>query len=514
MKGFPNGLPMVAMPYIETMQLNPEELAGTPQEQTPVMKRGGELIRSLKQGGETKKVRITNLAKYDDGGGIPKDATVVKSKEEAIALVEQGKVPADKILIQTGEGKYQKLKKSSTISKDYDFGELDPNVKKHAGEDAAKAYNYMRDVITKNPKLQDDIVKNYHAKLETLKPGKTLTQAHIDAAKNMQPKEIVDNFLEMQKQVYVAKNIKGTKANWDPEQTWDKGSRNSYYNFAKEYGFKPLDENQATSFQTSFNVLNDLAQLPEYQETLGQFTLRPVGYSDEPGSHTAGKTKGESNISDIDSWVGNTTILEGMTPKAERYDVEDYTPEVIVEKKEEEGDQPLYASDYAPWWLQDTIATQGAVGDFYRIKKEQPWQAAPEYTYPKATFYDPERELAANAENAMIAANELSQFTGPQSFNARYNQIQGAGAKNAADILSRYNNLNVGVSNQLDAQVAGIKTQASASKAANATQLHDKYAIVNQQFTNAKNQARQEIRNKLIQAITNRATTQSLNSLQ
>jgi hypothetical protein len=46
------------------------------------------------------------------------------------------------------------------------------------------------------------------------------------------------------------------------------------------------------------------------------------------------------------------------------------------------------------------------------------------------------------------------------------------------------------------------------------TQLWDKYTIVNQHFDNSKNMARQNLRQSYIDAITNRAKTQALNSMQ
>ena len=148
-----------------------------------------------------------------------------------------------------------------------------------------------------------------------------------------------------------------------------------------------------------------------------------------------------------------------------------------------------------------------------KVKKYYPWQATPNVVTPDVTFYDPTRELAANAEMANIAANSMAQFTGPQAFNARFAETQGNAARNAADILSRYNNLNVGVSNQQAAQNAQIMNQAAQQKAANNTQLWDKYQIVNQQFDNAKNQATDALVNQYTNAITNRAYTANLNQM-
>jgi len=166
-----------------------------------------------------------------------------------------------------------------------------------------------------------------------------------------------------------------------------------------------------------------------------------------------------------------------------------------------------------PWWLQDIVGVAGAFGDLNRIKRYPPWQAKPDVHLPGATFYDPNRELAANAEQANIQTQGLAAFTGPQALSARSSQIQGQALKNAADVMGRYNNLNVGLANELEQQRASILNTASQNQANLDTQLWDKYTIMNQQFDNAKAQARQELRKQYINAITNRAKAQALNSL-
>lgn len=173
----------------------------------------------------------------------------------------------------------------------------------------------------------------------------------------------------------------------------------------------------------------------------------------------------------------------------------------------------LRGREKAPWWLQDIIQTAGAAGDLARIKRYPPWQATPQVRLPDATFYDPTRELAANAEQANMAYQAQTAFTNPQQLAAASAVTQGQAAKNAADVMGRYNNLNVGLANQLSKERTDIMNAASQNKANLDTQLWDKYTIMNQQFDNSKAQARQNLRNSYISAITNRANTANMNSL-
>jgi len=168
---------------------------------------------------------------------------------------------------------------------------------------------------------------------------------------------------------------------------------------------------------------------------------------------------------------------------------------------------------YAPWWLQDIVKISGAAADQARINKYLPWQATPEVRLPDGTFYDPTRELAANAEQANIANQYAAAFTDPRRLAAAQAQTQGKALENAANIMGKYNTMNVQLANQLSQQDTSIMNQAAQNKANLDTMLYDKYTIANQQFDNAKAAARQNLRQSYIDAITNKAKTQALNTL-
>ena len=200
-------------------------------------------------------------------------------------------------------------------------------------------------------------------------------------------------------------------------------------------------------------------------------------------------------------------------------------PAIVEEKKKEEevAERPeierntpqgfTYNNARAPWWLQDIISTAGAVGDRARIVKRNPWQATPNFSLIDNVKYDPTRELAANAEQANIANQGSMYFTDPRQMAAQQAATQGLAGKNAADIMGRYNNLNVGLANQTNAQNTAIKNQASLTKATLDTNLYDKNTAASDNFDIARKQATQNIRNSYIDAITNRANTANLNSL-
>jgi len=203
-----------------------------------------------------------------------------------------------------------------------------------------------------------------------------------------------------------------------------------------------------------------------------------------------------------------------MAPEGDLADAE-----VVKEKDDKEiPKNELEDADAKPqmgpeWWLQDVIKTAGAAGDMARIKKRLPWAPKLNPVLMDPTFYDPTRELAATQEQYNIGMQGATAYAPSQALNSRQSQMAGQGAKAAADILGRYNNMNVGQANQFSATKAQVLNQANASNAEITKGLFDATTIANQQYDNAKNQARQELRQSYIDAITNKEQAYALNQL-
>ena len=193
-------------------------------------------------------------------------------------------------------------------------------------------------------------------------------------------------------------------------------------------------------------------------------------------------------------------------------------PPCKKEVPEEEGgtyEEPMVEQDgYAPWWLQDTVNTMGAFGDLNSINKYMPWAANVDLEEPRPTFLDPTRELAAQSEQANIAAQASGAFAGnAQQMGARLANIQGSGAEQAANTLSNINNQNVNIANQFEGQQVDIRNKEQLMNQQTANDLYDKNVIANQQFDNAKAQAKQNLRQQYNTAVTNRWKTDAMNQL-
>lgn len=98
-------------------------------------------------------------------------------------------------------------------------------------------------------------------------------------------------------------------------------------------------------------------------------------------------------------------------------------------------------------------------------KRYSPYAAPMAVVTPEPTFYDPNRMLAANAEQMNIMTQGLSNFGSPQSYMANASAVQGKGFENAANIMSDVQNKNVTVANQFSPLQANIMNQAAAYNA-------------------------------------------------
>jgi hypothetical protein len=165
------------------------------------------------------------------------------------------------------------------------------------------------------------------------------------------------------------------------------------------------------------------------------------------------------------------------------------------------------------FYPQDVLNTAAAIGDLASINKYNPRMVQFSAEPMEPTYYDPNRELAANAEMANMAAQNLAQFTGPQSFNARFSDVQGKGLANAANIEARYNNLNVGVANQFEQANKQLMNETNFKNALAANDFYDKSVVANQQYDNARRQGRRQAVDYTNAALENRFMTEQMNSL-
>jgi len=562
MKGFPDGIPGIAMPYLAATGIDPNELVQLPgQEQAPqqgapmaqyggvarsnnaIEPKGGSmswtkfpsLAPQMQMGGPTngngtqRRVRV-NMPQYQAGGGttvtstsnrttstqnIPKDA--VKWDITLDGYDETQVQPGD--YIKKEDGKWYRA--TGYTTKNYDFkderlGDLQP------------AYGHLQNTLTNNPALQDAVYTNYQKHIQ----DGQLSQEEKERLLKIPKDQVINNFLQGQKQVY-AINSSGMLYEKDDQgkiiyedgkpkmksekdlKVWETTGSEEYNKRMKELGFN--DDELFTGmntamFQAAYRGLEDASRDEKFAADLENFNLTPVGLKDSHGMHTYD----DKPISPVDKFFGNTTAGQAVLPKELDQDLSTEEVEWTSEEQQPEAVKHLpeiQQADPAKWWTEDVVGIAGAAGDFFRREKLQPWQAKPGVKLVNPTFMDPTRQLAANAELANISTQGAAAFAGPQAFNARAAQIQGKAAQNVANVISGVHNQNVQIANQFEMANADIMNRASDRNAQLATQLWDKNTIANQQFKNEKDMARQNLRQSWINGWTNKGQTQTMNSL-
>jgi hypothetical protein len=381
-----------------------------------------------------------------------------------------------------------------------------------------KAFQTIVDVLS-DKEVQDEIYRNYLEEVKNIKdPALRAKAAGADKTR------VLKNLMQLQKQNYAIANNKtdlsDTEDIWDRTSVTDKsgkkwGKNEKYKTTMSHLGFKPEEilgsDEDIIIAQAAYNsTLKAAGPNSKIKNKFGM--LDPLtGKKDETYDSTG-------KLSPPDSWYGNTTAGQLLKYKGDNV-VE--TPPIAEEEKKTPG--PIetkvdhlnvpQAPAGSPWWLQDIIKTAHAAGDLWRTKKYMPWQATADIERPRVSFFDPTRELAANAEQVNIGAQNLAQFTGPQAFNSRFSQMQGRGLAGAADTISRVHNQNVDISNRQSAMNADYANRANEQRAHQATSLWDKYQAVNQNFDYAKSHARNALVNQYTNAITNKAYTHNLNQM-
>jgi len=166
-----------------------------------------------------------------------------------------------------------------------------------------------------------------------------------------------------------------------------------------------------------------------------------------------------------------------------------------------------------PFWTEDIINMGAALRNVNSIRKYLPWQAKSPFYAAEPTFESPERAISAQNEGLNIGAQSAAQFSNPQAFAANFSKMAGTAGANTANIIADVNNRNVQTANQFEMANKQAYNQYMQNQADRSTNMYDKWTIANQQFDNAKRQAKNEARKQVVNAWTNRGKASILNRM-
>lgn len=539
-KGFPQGIPVIAIPYMESTGIKPEELINGKKPQQPSEQQIGEeeaeqqpdneevenmvpqgkyglnmvstnfsmkkfggnstLDKFVSGGSSTRKVRVT-MPKFQEGGNpssLPPDTGKITYDTEDQLYADPNykkRVAEGRAYLRGSDGKYYKV---SVVYPRPPKEAYDDKLGDYK-DDYAHLFSQMSD-----PNVQAAIVKNYRKHAETVKNPAIKKEL---LAKS--PQEIISDLMNLQKQNFAIQN-----EGWQQigSKDWvNKGGnwRKMYESTISKTGMSPLDDVTVASGQAGYAAFLDAKKDPETAQFFKGFTDVQRGKDDET------YYEGKPQVSPVDGKYGNTTVGQMITPSTsvittnELLKQEGTKPEDV--KSKHLGETAFL--DKPRMWKQDIIQGLGAIADWARTKAYRPWNAPLDLRTPRVILASPEREIAAEEEQANVLTNALAASSGPQALSARASQIQGQNAKSIADTLARYTNLNVGLLNQNEQERTSILNQEASMKQQLATNLYDKVTTVNQQFDNTKLAREQRVRDLWTNALTNMANTFNVNTL-
>ena len=546
LKGFPQGVPVVAMPYLESKGISPEmflpqdnqmgdsqmqEQDLMPEEGQPIQEQDLQMMEQEVNPQEMMNMPAPEVAPSPEMmmmyggsyynpmmmyGGNPYDYMRAGGESRTRARVT--------LPIFQNAGQNNQKPADTELDKTFS-GQTIPY----------KLYTQLKEDVNINSALGQAIIKKYKEGLNNSKNFGSNIKAKDLKSKSDQ--EILDAFLNLQKRNYAtvayymnndklgddyngftaASNkisntsnnpVKGGISNDDLNTVW------------KSLNLSPSDKNSVAAEQLSFIAFNDALVDPKKEAGLTKimqsrgYKAAQLGPKAEPGNVSG------SQISVADGIATNNTTNEfgafslAETPQTPKPTPEDKGTPEVTEDDEEETFQPAYSAPPPSPFLQDVMALGRAGQNYLSINEDMPWNpyAALSPSPLQLGRYSPEREINALASTANTMG-QAAAFGEAPSRAANLSKFQADTARQVADTLGRYNNLNVTAENQEELANVQQNNEFQKLRATGALDLYDKTALAKQNAINARQKALNNITQAGINMTTNQAKAQVLNEL-
>ncbi len=516
-KGFPDGIPAVAVPYMYSVGIEPTAILGemnpsTQKQLPPVAQYGGPqnnlsfdtsqlpdlnmINNDFQMQDRAMMKQVGSMTKMQGGG--PVVDWVEDENQLALNIAKVQKDNPGKIIYVKKDGKYQKVEGNAYPGTTY-------TGKQNFG-DAKKSYEQLTYLLENNPDIQNSVYENYLKHIKDSK-NKRLTEATRERLLSVPKEEVIKNFLNYQEQVYTfdanGVDLSDPKDEYDTERN---GKNGKYKALVGEYGLPQLSDDEIMMGQAFYKGFWDTKSDPQFKDTLSHISMGQFGKKDEPKNY-------KDDISPVDGIFGNTTAGQYVSAAGTFNLTEE------EQKKKEEGvkDYKIPETNYETktsvpdWWEQDVNNTSLALKNQLGLKKYYPKMQTLDLQEPDPVFKSPEREAAAIAEQANIAQQANTSFSGAQNTSARNSQVQGTAANQIANALGQTHNYNIGIANQFEQLQKNIRNQEEMANANSAARFYDQTVITNQNYDNAKREAEMVTLGAYNQGLTNAQKTAALN---
>ena len=559
MKGFPTGIPLVAVPYMEANSIQPEDVLpnmdqeeeeenqaaenemveedfATEEAENPDLQRYGGIPKKGNLGvmDRLRKVRVHMNVPTDpnnglyimEGGGpppssatkkakIPADATVIKradykTEEEYIAARNKAFKEAkdkSKIYIDLGDGKFKRVQSKAFQYPDYRGQDLDKAFK--GNKERANKYQYIEDQISNNPELKQKLYDETVKMLEDTKKKnpKSLKSRGVDIDKmiaELDPEKVAQNFLQMQKRnIALGTQMGEDKVKGSANAPTAGGISNKELTEAAAAAGIPMPDAFGAALQQAAYVAFD--NLADRKEAPG-FTPGQFGAADE-------KTGKKATISPVDAIYTNTTSgqITGIAGEDSIEEVDPDFEEVPGPKPIEEDTPETPAPTKFGYYAQDDANLALAATNAMRLKKYLPWSRPVNLQTPEIMYHSPEA-AEQQALSAFNTAARAANVYGTGQTAAGLSDMFGKTLENANMIEAQVQQADVAVTNQFGAQKADTANKNEFANADQAMNMYDRTVMANQAWDNSNTALAKGVVDARNNRLTNAVNTYNINT--
>jgi hypothetical protein len=252
-----------------------------------------------------------------------------------------------------------------------------------------------------------------------------------------------------------------------------------------------LTKDEVIQMENFYKTMNSMGNDDQYKSLLEGTQFYDTGKGDQSMGEDYKTTGYYGN--DYNRFGVNTEFEEG----------EDTPPPTINAPEPNDPD----------FWLQDKLGIANAVANKFGLKKRYPVGVTYQENLIEPLYQDPGRAIAAIGEQAAIAAQSASTFAGPQRAAAVQAKAQGVAAEQIADTLAKVDNQNQKIASETNMRNAEIKWKTQEANKKELKELYNNTNLTEENYDNQLRAANEVITKRMQEAYTNRANTDNLNKL-
>jgi len=424
-------------------------------------------------------------------------------------------------------GELNKFALGDEVSKETTAPKENPLTWGSADPKSVKQYNYIVNVLAKNPNFKKALFEEYKkVAADEGNFGSGYNKAFKIDPKNKDlvvrktEDEVFNDYLDFQKRNLMLKShgYEVSKTN-QPATSRKSVSNKDITEWSAKHGVPLPNMDNAAAQQLSFIAFTELTKNKdkydtELKDVMKPFGINPYGKKDE---RIAG-SKEDTDISPADGAYTNTTAGE----------ISWFTEPTPEDEKKIEAVQSKYtpkAPNYShlnpvtplqnPYGFrrEDINSLRRAVQSRWEIPELHPYAKSAQFVTPDRAYYSPERAIAARNEQLNIMMNSQNAFGNAQAAGATAMALSGQAYSDVANTISDYADKNVGIFNageQYNTQLANQRNQMDAQLA---TSIWDKENILKQSLANSISAAKDKITQLSNQAYTNASNIYNLNTM-